>query len=115
MYMYKCKKTTKKSESAKFMFRFTLRKFDHVSPHFRDLSWLNMHDRMNSHHSIFIQKAMVPQIQYYLKSTLIFRSSVHSLATRQGVLTNIPWYMTTLFLHIKPVIGYQITLKTHTI
>lgn len=78
-------------------FIFGLRKYDHISQQFRDLSWLSMSSRRELHFAVFVRKVLLTSSPSYLCSKLVSRSNIHSVNTRHRELLAIPRHATALF------------------
>ena len=78
-------------------FIFGLRKYDHISPQFRSLSWLNMLNRRKLQFAVFIKKIMLTSSPLYLRNKLVSRADIHNVNTRHRVLLAIPRHVTALF------------------
>ena len=76
---------------------FNIRKYDHVSPSFQELTWLRLCDRRKMHSLILLFKILHTSIPSYLASRFHFLSSNHNLNTRShhNLLLNIPQHKTS--------------------
>lgn len=78
-------------------FIFGLRKYDHISLQFRELSWLDMLHRRKLHFGVFVKKIMLTSSPPYLSRLLVARNNIHTVNIRHGGLLTIPRHVTALF------------------
>lgn len=78
-------------------FIHNLRKYDHISTKFKELSWLNMVNRWKHHLAFMVHKVIYTSTPAYLKEMLIQRSNLHQVNLRNVHSLHIPRHRTTLF------------------
>ena len=79
-----------KLQNACTRFVFGLRKYDHISHHFRQLNVLNMENRRKCHSLILMHKIMRKKAPSYLCSKIRLRNTIHRHNTRGGNKIHIP-------------------------
>lgn len=93
-----CKHRIQKVQNACTRFIFGIRKYDHVSPSFRELNWLNMDSRRLLHFCCFLHKIMNDsESPSSIKNRLIFRRDVHSLNIRYPGKLAMPRHRSAVF------------------
>ena len=81
-----------KLQNACTRFIFGLKKFDHISGHFRQLKVLNMSNRRTLHSATLMHKIMNKKAPSYLCSKIRFRNAFHGHNTRGNVKIHISNY-----------------------
>ena len=81
-----------KLQNACTRFIFGLRKFDHISGHFRQLKVLNMANRKTLHSATFMHKIVNKKAPTYLCSKIRYRNAFHRHNTRGNTKIHIPNY-----------------------
>ena len=79
-----------KIQNACTRFVFGLRKFDHISQHFRQLNVLNMENRRKLHSLVLMHKIMRKKAPTYLCSKIRLRNTIHGHNTRGRKKIHIP-------------------------
>ena len=94
--MQNLKQSTKmkiqKLQNACTRFIFGLRKFDHISEHFRQLNVLNMENRRTLHSATLMHKITRRKAPTYLCSKICYRNAIHLHNTRGNSKLHIPIY-----------------------
>ena len=70
------------------------RKYDHVTPHLKSLSWLPVKDQLYYRQAIMAFKCITGHASKYLTSQFITREQVTKRTTRSGQKLNIPLFKT---------------------
>ena len=77
---------------------FGLRKFDHISYTFKEISWLTMKSRRTLHLVTFFNKLLSnPVLPLSIKSKFVFRDNVHSRNIRFGNKITMPHHQSAMF------------------
>ena len=84
-----------KLQNACTRFIFGLRKYDHISQHFRQLNTLNMDNRRNLHSLSLMHKITNNKAPTYLCSKIRYRNAIHRHNTRGNIMLHIPAYRNT--------------------
>lgn len=71
-----------------------VRKYDHVTPHLKSLSWLPVKDQLYYRHATMAFKCISGQAPKYLTSQFITREQVTKRTTRSGQKLDIPLFKT---------------------
>lgn len=87
-----------KVQNACVRFIFNIRKFDHVTPFFKELNWLKMDSRRTLHLCTFVVKIINnPAAPLSIKERLIFRRDIHEVNIRNGGELTMPHHRTAIF------------------
>ena len=81
-----------KLQNACTRFSFGLRKFDHISAHFRQLNVLNMENRRLLHSATLMHKITSNKAPVYLCSKICYRNALHLHNTRGNTKLHIARY-----------------------
>ena len=73
-------------------FIFGLRKFDHISNHFKQLNVLNMENRRLLHSATLMHKITQNKAPVYLCNKICYRNAIHLHNTRGNTKLHIPRY-----------------------
>ena len=84
-----------KLQNACTRFIFGLRKYDHISEHFRQLNTTNMDNRRNLHSLSQMHKITNSKAPTYLCNKISYRNALHRHNTRGNTLLHIPAYRNT--------------------
>ena len=78
---------------------FNIRRYEHISPSFEDLSWLRLNDRRTLHSLVLLFQILRTSSPNYLASRFHFLSSNHDLNTRSqhNLTLSIPYHRTCLY------------------
>lgn len=76
---------------------FGIRKRNRVSHKFKDLAWLNMHNRRQLHLACFYQRLCKDKTPEYLYRKLTFRTDVHNLNIRRKTIVTVPHHRKEIF------------------
>ena len=86
------KSKIQKLQNACTRFIFGLRKYDHISQHFKQLNVLNMENRRILHSATLMHKITSGKAPSYLCNKICYRNAVHLHNTRGNVKLHIPLY-----------------------
>ena len=84
-----------KLQNACTRFIFGLRKYDHISQHFRELNSLNMNNRRILHSASQMHKITLGKAPTYLCRKIRYRNAFHLHNTRGNTMLHIPAYRNT--------------------
>ena len=86
-------------ENACVRFIFNLKRYDHVSPYFQDLGWLDFSNRRTYHALVILFKVMLSKSPEYLLNRFCYVRDTHSFNTRSNRTTDltIPVHKTNHF------------------
>ena len=84
-----------KLQNACTRFIFGLRKYDHISQHFKELNSLNMNNRRILHSASQMHKITLGKAPTYLCSKIRYRNAFHLHNTRGNTMLHIPAYRNT--------------------
>ena len=86
------KSKIQKLQNACTRFIFGLKKYDHISEHFRQLNVPNMENRRKLHSATLMHKITTKKAPTYLCSKICYRNALHMHNTRGNVKLHIPIY-----------------------
>ena len=78
---------------------FNIRRYEHISPSFEDLSWLRLNYSRTLHSLVLLFKILRNSSPNYLSSRFHFLSSNHDLSTRSqhNLTLSIPYHRSSLY------------------
>ena len=79
-------------KSLKLLFLVCLRKFDHISNHFKQLNVLNIENRRKLHSATLMHKITLKKAPVYLCNKICYRNALHLHNTRSNTNLHITRY-----------------------